>query len=81
MVYLIVWLILVQNFATIILESVFLCDFDPGASTIDFDYFFEYSLIQQIANLQIYVTLIWTQNWLKAALNLEMEFGLNVIAE
>ena len=57
MVFLIVSIILAQNFSTIILESVFLC---PPIENFESWNFFWYSLIQQIANMQIYVTMIWT---------------------
>ena len=81
MVFLIVLIVLVQNFSTVILESVFLCSTEPHGTTFGGGYFFWYSLIQQLANMQIYVTLIWTYNWINAWLNLKMEFALNALAD
>ena len=56
MVFLIASIILVQNFSTIILESLFLCQ----EINCEGGYCFWYSLTEQLANMQIYVTIIWT---------------------
>ena len=58
MVYWICSLMIVQNFSTIILQSTFLCN--SRGSVDDNGYLFWYSLVQQLANMQVYVTLIWT---------------------
>ena len=73
MVFLITSLIIVQNCATIIFESVFICETtDKYFSEIWKD--FLYTTIEDLTNLQSYVTLIWTYNWMKAALNLKLSF-------
>ena len=80
MVFIIVSLIIVQNGATIVDESVFLCYSREITLKIEW-YFFWFALIQQLTNLGQYVTLIWTLNWMKAALDLKLKYKLNKISE
>ena len=81
MVYLITALIILQSVSVLILTSYFLCDplYDRPEKNGLIMYDFWYALTLQLANLQIYISLIWLYSWSKAFEKVKLEDDLKTI--
>ncbi len=80
MVYLITALIILQSVSVLILTSYFLCNPSYNAPAKDgLIYDFWYALTLQLANLQIYISLIWLYSWSKAFEKVKLEDDLKTI--
>ena len=87
MVYLITALIIVQSASVIILTTVFLCTqkYRNPPTKPENAYFPGYdfwdSLTLQLANLQLYVSLIWLYSWYQAFQNSKLKDNLQTCIE
>jgi hypothetical protein len=81
MVYAISILTVIQSAAVLILTSVFLCDDNYLKPNQGKDYNFWYALTLQLANLMVYVSLIWLFSWWQAYQNSKLKEDLQICVE